>query len=403
MAKSSSARQSRLKYIVTDELKQIYQATIKFLSPLNVSDSYKIITEEGKKLINAKFATIFIAKNKRLIRTYTSGPKIYKLKLRRNGYTYTAFNTGVPAVVTIDQYKKSHPEVHIGEIKTIFNVPLTNHGKTIGVLNLHSVNRYPRKGKTLEILMLFGSLASMAIRKADLYNEIKENLDARDLFVSMTAHELRTPLTAISGYAQLFNQKLAKGEVPPKKWAEILEYETLRLRRLVNELLQIDQIAYGEFIYNFQPLNIIDVIRQAIRDIKFKYPNHKVIIVNKINSDIDIVSGDYDKLLQVFINVINNAAKFSQIKKEINITVDGSRKKYVTISVRDFGKGISTKDKKRIFEKFYKGSNTKSEGIGIGLYISKRIIGDHSGIIKINSKVDQGTIVEVRLLKLDYK
>ena len=386
-----------VKYRMEHSLEGIYSATIKFLMPIDLPETYKRITEEGKNLIDAKFATIFLANKGRLTRKYTSGPKSYRLVLRKKGYTYTAFESGKVAIISIEDYRRAHPDAPVSKIKTIFNIPLTNHGKTVGVLNLHSENKYKNRKQTLKSLQLYGSLASMAIRKAQLYDEAKEALNARDLFISMAAHELRTPLTTINGYAQLFNQKLANNEMPKKSWAQTLQFETLRLRRLINELLQVDQIKTEKFLYSFEYLSVNDVLKQAIRDVRFRYPKTKFILnPKKIPSD--IINGDYDKLLQVFINVLNNGAKFSGENGEVSILVNTS-KNYLTVYIEDFGKGISLKDQKHVFEEFYKGENTVGDGFGIGLFISKKIIDEHSGKIKIKSKLNIGTIVEIKLPK----
>ncbi len=386
-----------IRYNVEEILGQIYEATIKFLVPLNPHETYKIVTDEGRKLIGAKFATIFLAKKDKLILSYTSLPSFYKLSIHKNGYAYKAFKKGLPTAISIQEYRKTHPETPKNKIKTIFYIPLTNQDETIGVINLYSEKTYFHKKKILKTLQLYGSLASLAIRKAELYTEAKEGLDARNLFISMASHELRTPLTTINGYAQLLHQKLAKKEVPPKRWVEALQFETLRLRRLVNELLQVDQIKTGKFQYSFKYLNITDVLRQAIIDVKFKYPENKVNFTTKIDNA--IIHGDYDKLLQVFINILNNAAKFSGAKKEINVFLKGNGN-YVMIVINDKGKGIPFREQKHIFEEFFRGSNMKTDGIGMGLFIGKKIIDEHKGFILIRSKINSGTSVEIKLPKI---
>lgn len=384
-------------YPVKDIYEQIYEATIKFLLPLETRETYKMITEEGMKLVDAKYATIFLAKKNELKRVYTAGPTSYKVKPRKDGHTYTVFKTGEPKIISITDFEKAHPEAVHRSVKTIFIVPLTNQGKVIGVFNLHSNKSNFNKSKILRALKLYGSLASLGIRKAQLYKEMEDALYTRDLFISITSHELRTPLTTINGYAQLINQKLTKGEMPKKEWAETLQYETLRLRRLTNELLQVDQIKSGEFQYQFRNLSVVDVIKHAVKEIMIKSPKNKIVINTEI-SKIDAVTGDFDKLLQVFINILNNSVKYSPPEKNIEISVKETTK-FIIAAVKDHGNGIPSKDKKHIFEEFFKGSNAKSSGIGMGLFISKKIIDDHKGIIRIKSKKNEGTSVIIYLPK----
>lgn len=237
-------------------------------------------------------------------------------------------------------------------------------------------------------------MASLAIRKTQLYDESKKALEVRDLFISMAAHELRTPITTISGYSQLLYSKLGGSASVESRWISDLAWETLRLTHLVNELLEVDRIKGGQFQYTFEECSLREIIRRAISDFHFIHPEHKVILEDKLNGG-DLVIGDFDKLLQLVINLLDNAAKFTPPEKEINLTLN-FKSSYIIFTVKDQGHGITGKDLPQVFEKYYRGEVIK-EGMGIGLFLVKNIVNQHHGTINIFSKENRGTRVKIKL------
>ena len=174
--------------------------------------------------------------------------------------------------------------------------------------------------------------------------------------------------------------------------------ESYRLTQLVNELLEIDRIKTGQFRYIWKECSLKEVINRALMDFRFTHPEYKVNFKNKLAVGHDRVIGDYNKLLQVIINLLDNAAKFSPPEKEITISLK-SRYGYIILEIKDKGKGISKKELPKVYEMFYRGKNHTREGIGVGLFLAKNIIIQHHGTISIHSKENKGTIVEIKLPK----
>ena len=126
----------------------------------------------------------------------------------------------------------------------------------------------------------------------------------------------------------------------------------------------------------------------------FVHPHHEVIFTNKTKSPTNYITGDKNKLLQVFINTLSNAAKFSLQESPISLTLSKEKKSYI-IQITNNGKGIPKGELEKIFDRFYKGTNNYHEGMGLGLYLTKKIVEDHKGSIFITSDIGKQTIVEI--------
>lgn len=388
---------------MTDILEQIYESSLSFLAPQTLPQTYASIVKEAMRLVGGEYGSIYLYKHGRLYREFSTAPPQNQVKHRRRGFLYNAYKKRSVSTLSKKEFIKIHPEFKDNSISSVIFVPLIFKGKTIGVLTLQSSKEKYFTPKKKKILKLFSSFAYLAIQKTLLYTHTKNALHARDLFIAMAAHELRTPLTTINGYAQLLHHKLTKKENPKLKWTRVLKHETIRLTKLVNELLQIDQIKRGQFQYNLIHSHLTQIISDALNEFRFSYPKYNIVIKDNLSLKNDIFIGDCDKILQAFSSILSNAADFSPAQKNISIeTRKNSNSLFVTI--RDQGKGILKKDLPHVFEEFYRGTNSSKEGMGLGLFLSKLIIDKHRGSIKLDSKPNVGTTVYVKLplLKQDF-
>ncbi len=375
-------------------LDQIYKVATRFLTPLSLKDTYEAIVSEAEKFARADFGSIFIRKDGQLVRISSTAPQNLKIEPRESGFSYQALEGNKPFILSQMLLKKVHPEAD-PKIKTIVLVPLSYMDKSIGVLSLIFAN-HKFLEKKLHTLTLFGSLASLAIKKAQLYSRTKKALEARDLFISTAAHELKTPLTTISVYNELIFNCVMGGALPKKKWVEGLSSQIYRLTKLINEFLQLDKLKISDLRYEWSKVSLQNVIGQSIKNFHIKYPGREIIFEEELNGTRDTIKGDFDKLLQVVNNLLDNALKFSPKRSTISVLL--SRKTpYFSIRVNDKGKGISEKSLSNVFRKYYKGEVHSKPGMGIGLYLSKKIIDRHRGVINIESKQKKGTTVEVLL------
>lgn len=380
-------------------LERINKAGLKFLEPLTPEETFAHIVQEAIKLINAKYGSIILMQQGKLERVYSSSPLAYLSKPRKRSNTYIAFKKREILLVDAVKVEKAHPEIKKIGLKSVLFIPLSYRDQSIGVLILNSEKEITKLAIELKILKLFGFMASLAIRKAQLQTETQKALETRNLFISMAAHEFRTPLTTINGYAQLLQSKLSEQDTVEAKWSNELLWETNRLNTLMNELLTIDRIKSGQLQFFLKKSSFIEVLKRAIIDFGFLHPNHKIIFNNHLKEGEDIIVGDSAKLLQVVSNLLDNAAKFSSPEKEICINLK-SKGLDLILNIKDQGRGIIKEELPKIFEGFYRGKNHSVEGMGLGLFLAKNIIERHRGSIHAHSKVDKGTLFEIKLPRL---
>lgn len=379
-------------------ISQIHTSALKFLEPLTIEETYRRIVEEARRLVGAEHSLIILKGKRTLENVYASSPLLHRIKPRKGGFTSKALRTRKTLIIDNEDMIKAHPELKQLGIKSVIYLPLSYKNQSIGVLSGDSGrSRYFTK-KNLQTLQAFGSLASLAIRKAQLYNEIKRALEARDLFISLAAHELRTPLTSISGYVQLLKKKFATNNGIEARWVRDLYAESVRLTLLVNELLEVNRIKTGQFQYNFKECNLKEIIRRAIKNFNFSHPKRKLIYQDKLKEKEAMVIGDFNKIMQVFTNILDNAVKFSPANTDITFILK-RKGAFFVITIKDKGQGIASENLPLIFEGLAvgKNANTDKKGMGLGLLLAKHIVTYHRGSIDIRSKLNQGTTVEIRL------
>lgn len=385
------------KFMEESILVRIYDSVLKFLIKLDLSETCSTVVDEAIKLVGGDDGALLLERDGKLVKIYNSSSDIASVKTRENGFSMTAFTKKKSFMVNYDQLKKAHPEADFGNLRSAIFIPLSNRKKSIGTLIVRSLNNGKQFSKSeLEILNLFGSMASLAIVKAELYQEMETALTLRDRFISMAAHELRTPLTSIHGYSQLLAKKLGNNSSNESRWSQQLAYECTRLKVLITDLLEISRIRAGRINYSFKECQIKEVIDRTINNFHFMYPDRKLSFEDKMGKQKGILIGDFDKLLQVIVNLLDNAAKFSPVDAVIDLCLRESDKG-IKIIVQDHGVGIKESELEKVKESFFIGSNHNREGMGLGLFLVREIITAHHGEVAIKSKERAGTKIEISL------
>ncbi len=377
-------------------LNQIYSSGLKFLEPLSTEDTYAIIVKEALRLVNADQGSISLVVHKELEKVYSTTPFLYRVKARKNGITYHTFKTRQPKILNIKESLAIHPELKDTQIKSSIFIPLSYKNKSIGVLSLDSYKKEEFTSQDMDALKLFASMATLAIRKTQLYNETKDALETRDLFIALASHELRTPLTTINGYIQLLKTKLDSMPQNESRWIEEMSWECTRLTNLVKELLELNLVKSGRLEFTLKECSLSHVINRVINEFRFAHPDRNIIFTSRVEESRDMVIGDFDKLMQALSNLVNNAVKFSSPETNVKIELKSAGDD-LKISVVDQGEGINQADLPRIAEEFYKGADNLKEGMGIGLFLAKYIVNRHQGLLKIESEPKKGTKVEVTI------
>lgn len=371
-------------------LKKINDSALKFLSSLTPEETYKVIVNEAVRLTGGRYGSILLESDRELKRIYTSLPNKKHFAPRKKGDSYEVYKTNKSKIFEVKDVIEHHPELAFALGSSDIMVPLSYQNKAIGVLTVLSKQNKRFTKVDLEALNVFAPFATLAIKKTQYYSEMEQALETRDLFISMASHELKTPITTINVYTQLIKRKLLGNQQLETKWIDPLLNEVTRLTKLINELLQVNQIKTGELQYEWKECSLKEIIGRAVNDFTI---THKEVVIkfnNHLNEGKDTIWGDYDKILQVIINILNNAVKFSPKYSEIIISARQTTLNTI-IEIQDHGKGISKKDLRYIFDRFYRGEKNKHEGMGLGLYLTKKIIDMHNGEISVASTLNVGS------------
>ncbi len=231
------------------------------------------------------------------------------------------------------------------------------------------------------------------LKESKELKELKRIDKLKDEFISMVSHELRTPLTSIKAYTETLLD-MEEEESYQKEFLEIISEETDRLNRLINDILDLSKIEAGKMEFDHKEWDINSVITKACRNME-TYGKGKNITINFIpDLDIGKILFDKDRILQVLLNLINNAIKFTDNGKTIDIRVGIYNKKFVKVEVEDKGVGIDKEDQEVIFQKFKQAQNIMTRehgGTGLGLPICKKIIEEHFGEIWVESEKGKGS------------
>lgn len=228
----------------------------------------------------------------------------------------------------------------------------------------------------------------------DMADELENSEQIKNDFISSVSHELRTPLTAIKGWSET----LAGGYEPEafSKGMKVISGETLRLERMVEELLDFSRIQSGHFSLQMSKMDIIAELEDALLIYIDKAKKENILISYDEPEFLCPVYGDKNRLRQVFINIIDNALKYTDPGGRIEISVE-KREDSVSVIVADTGCGIAPSDLPKVKSKFYKANSTR-RGSGIGLAVADEIIAMHGGVLDIESELNVGTTVIITLL-----
>lgn len=225
-----------------------------------------------------------------------------------------------------------------------------------------------------------------------------ENLQKE--FINNVSHEIKTPISSIEGFAKLLKDKNISDE-EREEYANIIIEESERITNLAGKMLKLAKLHNQDRIVNKQEIEIAEQIRKAIALLEPKW-SEKSIKIN-VNLQENIFLGDEELIFQVWINLLENAIKFSNSNSEIDVKVIKQNNE-ILVTIKDYGIGMKEDEIEKAFERFYQIDKSHyEEGSGLGLSIVKRIIELSDGRIEMQSKENKGTTVIVKLPILNEK
>jgi len=242
---------------------------------------------------------------------------------------------------------------------------------------------------------LSGKVALLQHRSGEVtrQDQLKSDL------LATVSHELRTPLTSIKGALSVL---LAEDPPAPEVQAEFLgiaHQNVGRVMRLIGNFLNLTQLEVGQIGLSLRPLDLADVLAASVEQVRGLAAERRVSLQVEPSPAPVHLTGDPDMLESVFINLLDNAVKFSPEGGAVTVRAEADSQ-WVTVRVRDRGPGIPPEEVPRIFERFFRGTPAvtgRVPGSGLGLHISKAIVEAHGGRIGVESRLTEGSTFTVSL------
>ena len=411
------------------ELSTVNSISKGLASQLDADDLIKMVGDQLKDLFRANivYLAMLNKKTKTIHFPYQYGDEMRPLKLGE-GLTSKIIITGEPLLINrdkdVDELTAQLGVKRVGlRAASYLGVPIPIGDEIIGVLSVQSTeheNSFNENDQRL--LSTIASSVGVALRNATLFEDVKlakleaesasklaeKANEAKSAFLSTVSHELRTPLTSVLGFAKIIKKRLEEKIFPivnhddPKTQKTINQVsenlhvvisEGERLTHLINDVLDLAKIEAGKMEWNQENVSVAEVAERAISATSALFDQKTLELVKKIETDLPDIIGDRDKLIQVVINLISNAVKFTP-KGAVTCRVF-QEKDEIVVSITDTGIGIAPEDYGAVFEQFKQvGGDTltdKPKGTGLGLPICKEIVEYHGGRIWLDSKVCKGS------------
>ena len=228
--------------------------------------------------------------------------------------------------------------------------------------------------------------------------ELRRLEQVRTEFVANVSHELRTPLTAIHGYLETLLAGALEERENARRFLEIVFRHTERLGRLLNDLTDLSNIELGRVSLKLAPTRLDEVVEAVLAIMSPRAVSSRVTLRSQVPPDLPTVLADRDRLVQVVINLVDNAIKYTPEGGRVTVKAEARADGQVAVDVVDTGIGIPPIDLPRITERFYRVDKARSRelgGTGLGLAIVKHLVVAHGGQLRIESEPGRGTTVRV--------
>jgi signal transduction histidine kinase/CheY-like chemotaxis protein len=298
------------------------------------------------------------------------------------------------------------PDPHVDALRrhgwrSMVAVPLRREDEIIGVLVIRRHVRGALPEDTLRLLETLASQSAVAIHNARVYRQLEQKTHELEVasqhksdFLASMSHELRTPLNAVIGFSDVLLDRMF-GELNERQdeYVRDIRNSGRHLLELINEILDLSKVEAGQMELDLDAVSIPELIEHGLAMVRERAVGHGISLAFKVDAEVDTAVADELKLKQVIVNLLSNAVKFTRDGGAVTVTalrVDDE----VQVSVSDTGIGIATAEQERVFEAFQRGgraARTSTEGTGLGLTLSKRIIDLHGGRLWMESEPGVGS------------
>jgi PAS domain S-box-containing protein len=310
----------------------------------------------------------------------------FKVLSANNHFTRT-FKVSTEETVGKELYELGNNQWDIPQLRELLVKILPTNNP---VVDFEVEHDFPHIGKKLMLLNAYrieleGQFKDQILLAIEDITDRKEIERRKDDFLSIASHELKTPLTTIKGYMQVLQRNVPDGasEKFNNTLGKVTQYID-RLNNLIAELLDVSRIQTGNIELHEGPFDFDKTVSEVIEGIQSSAHNHKIILSGTTQTT---VIADESHIIQVLNNLLSNAIKYGPESETIEVNVS-KVSEYIKVSVKDRGVGMTSEDKKRVFERFYRGNDIQKRfpGMGIGLYVCDQIIKNHKGSLWVESE-----------------
>jgi signal transduction histidine kinase len=406
-----------------NELSTVNTISKALASQLDADELIQFVGDQMKDLFRANIVYLALLNKKtRMINFAYQYGEAMPSRVVGDGLTSKILLSGEPLLINKDVEEVTE-EMGIQRMgvpaASYLGVPIPVGDEIIGVLSVQSTeqeNRFDESDQRL--LSTIAASVGVALNNAALFEDVKlakmeaeaatkaaeKANDAKSAFLSTVSHELRTPLTSVLGFAKIIRKRLDEKIFPAVDKADPKTQKTInqisenlnvvvsegeRLTHLINDVLDLAKIEAGKMEWNMEEVSMAEVAERAISATTSLFDQKALKLEKHIEAGLPVISGDRDKLIQVIINLISNAVKFTDAG---SVTCEVHKNKNeLVVSITDTGIGIAPEDHAAVFEQFKQvGGDTltdKPKGTGLGLPICKEIVEHHGGRIWLESAV----------------
>lgn len=222
--------------------------------------------------------------------------------------------------------------------------------------------------------------------------------EARDQFLMTATHELRTPLANLQAYAEALREEEELEVERQKEFCNVINSESIRLGRLVDQLLTVSQMEAGSMVSNRHELELLPMLEYAVEHIRAQADQKQMSLTTNLAAKLPLALGDRDKLQAALTNLIGNAVKYTPAGGAVSVRCSADDR-WIRVEIEDDGPGIPDEEQDKVFEKFYRGAGNDGEqrGNGLGLAFAREIARLHGGEIELQSTVGEGSVFTMRL------
>jgi signal transduction histidine kinase len=399
------------------ELTKLVDISMGINSVISLETLLKIVAKEATLLLVQPWAGIVLFNNKHeathavFVGSKHGDRRETLERIKRDGLSEWIHANNEPIVIeNVERDRRTRRSDFCARngIQSLIGYPMVSGKQIIGAIYAGDYTPKQFEGRQIRLLALLGHHLTVAIEKSKLYESLENKIQdykktisnlekANGLktdFCSHVSHELKTPLTAMKAYVETLLTHIDDPHFERRReFLDIVARETDRLIRIVRDILDISRLGFGERPLARAACSIEKIISDVLSTMQPALDAKRMRVHMLVSDNLPNVDGDQDLLKQVFINLLNNAIKYSPDGSTIHMTVE-ERAVELAVSIRDEGIGIPEEALENIFDKYFRVKSEKSityDGAGLGLAIVKNIVEQHGGYVAVESEEGKGS------------